>query len=164
MKNLLIIFCTIFISLIASAQDGLNQSLEYYNKVLNNTTNLSQSKAIQLCIDLTENLEYQYGFVKQRSDDNGILVVFQLVEVYDITYRGNKNLSIWFSNDYTIKKIQGNKETIISIWQYLFLNNATIKDIEDSYKYKILKSYNVDIHYQIEDKDYFWIIRNRNLN
>lgn len=180
MKKLITILILFLASYTAFGQDGLNQTPAYYAEVKSKTIAVAVDDIVQFAIDVTENLEHQYSYLRRVEKDRLLSVVYQLDKVNNINYQGYDNLILTFSvnkeassddlfaDRSDLRKITGNKETLISIWKTYFLKNATEKQILENFKYRVLKDEisflnpkGTGIHFQLVDKGPFWIIENR---
>jgi hypothetical protein len=145
------------------AQDGYNQTEDYYKEIYNKTHNITQYEARLLIGELVSNLDLHYGYIKSQASENSVSILYQLVtESAVYSSRLNEtNLVFWFSKDYTLQKIQGEKSTMFQLWnEFFFKGNSNYKQIENNYKYRLIVSKSLNLHYQLV-KNEFWVIEDR---
>lgn len=171
MKKLLTI-CILLITGAITAQDGYNQSDAYYQEVKQNLTDINRDQIVQLAIDITENMDYQYSYRNRQVSSDQITIIYQADDVTDSKYKGEKDLLIRFTavppysfNGVTkvadLRLIRGEKDAVISIWRNLFLPNATKQEIENNYKYRAFVSEENEIEFTLTERGRYWIIEKK---
>lgn len=154
------------------AQDGYNQSDAVYKQVKSKLIEINRDQIVQLAIDITENMEYQYSYRNRQVSSDQITIVYQADDVTDSKYKGEKDLLIRFTavppysfNGVTkvadLRLIRGEKDAVISIWRHLFLPNATKQEIENNYKYRAFVSEENEIEFTLTERGRYWIIEKK---
>lgn len=155
-----------------TAQDGYNQSEKYYKEVKERVIKIDRDQIVQLAIDITENMDYQYSYRNRQVSNDQITIVYQADEVTDSKYKGEKDLLIRFTavppysfNGVTkvadLSLIRGEKDAVISIWRNLFLPNATKQEIENNYKYRAFVSEKNEIEFTLTERGRYWMIEKK---
>lgn len=161
MKTILI---ALLFSITVFAQDGYNQTPEFYAQIQRETNNLEDWQMRDLTNHLVSKMDVSYSYVKTLRKDNGTVITYELLTLEsEWSSRNNATgLIFWFDADNTLQKIQGQLIAIIDIWRRWFLCSSE-NEIMNNYKYRLLVSQEINLHYQLAESG-FWEIQNRSKN
>lgn len=173
MKRIIFTIILILAALASYSQDGFNQTEQYYNEIEKSVIGIDTDQAVQFALDITENMEEQYSYLRRIATPYKLTVIYQLSSITDINYRRGDNLTLvfkvneasanedLFADKADVLKITGNRSAIIPIWISFFLKNATEKQVLENYKYRVLLNPNNGFHFRLINKGKYWIIENR---
>lgn len=175
MKKLIAILIISLACFTAFAQDGLNQTPEYYQRIKSELIGIDVDKVVQFAIDVTEGLEEQYVYHRRSITDRRLTVIYTPVGNDE-----NDNLNLTFSVNVesenedkfaekaNVAKITGSKETLIAIWINFFVKGINHKQVESESRYRILRDEisflnptGTGLHYRLVFKGESAVIENR---
>lgn len=145
MKKIISILILILAGFTSFAQDGLNQTPNYYQQIKSDLIGIDVDKVVQFAINVTEGLEHNYVYHRRVITDRRLTVIYKPLD------EANEDLNLTFSVNVEsanedlfaekadVLKITGSKETLIDIWINLFLKSATKEQVINEVRFRVLR-------------------------